>query len=369
MAQIVGIFSRSDETDYAWLMNPLGECCEILTFCITNNNRHELIQCSNQCQCTILYHTKNRGRINVTDVTDSLYDSEIGLLFDRHGKRHVLVVIDDLEDSSQEVKQRILSSQPTLRTKAHDIFLFTKHEKLNMQILREKTQPIIDVIQRGKERSREIVLLLVVTGLSVTVIQETFRSPDERNLLLAGFWSAGAIRAFYKKPSKLFWFTPWIHSTLSWTMTAASFINMYYRPTVSNAGLSFCWLIASLILPRNPFNLNRTVLKTMGYSLVLCTFWKGRQMPNTTKVLEMIVQTVLCSPITLVALWFHHQWTDHRRRHDILENIQKRYSMFPPTTFSSIIVAKYLLISFIDKMVLFLMFYVFKLAFVFHIYF
>lgn len=284
-------------------MNRLGECCEILTFCITNNNRHELIQCSNQCQCTILYHTKNRGRINVTDVTDSLYDSEIGLLFDRHGKRHVLVVIDDLEDSSQEVKQRILSSQPTLRTKTHDIFLFTKHEKLNMQILREKTQPIIDLIQRGKEGSRKIVLLLVVTGLSVTVIREKFPSPDERKLFLAVFWSAGAIIiAFYKKRSKLSWFTPGILSMLPWTMTLASFINTVERPTVSNAGLFFCWLIASLILPRNRFNLNRTFLKMMGYSLVLCTFWKGCQMPKTTKVLEMIVQTVLCSPIILVAL-------------------------------------------------------------------
>ncbi|XP_040211823.1 uncharacterized protein LOC120942927 [Rana temporaria] len=302
MAQIVGIFSRSGETDYAWLTDRLGEHCEVLTVCITNNNRNELILRSNQCQWVILYHTKHRGRVNITDVTDSLYDSEIDLLSDRHGKSHVLVVIDDLEDSSEEVKQRILSSQPTLGTKAHNIFLFTKPEKLNEQILKEKIQPIIDVIQRGKEESREIVLILGVTALSATVIRETIRSPDGRNLLLASLWSAGAIRTFYKKPSKRFWFTPRIHSTLSWTVTLASFINTYYRPTASNASLSFSWLIASVILPRNQFNLNRTALKTMGYSLVIYSFWKGWKMPNTTKVWEMIVQTVLRSPSILAAL-------------------------------------------------------------------
>lgn len=66
------------------------------------------------------------------------------------GPSKVLAVIDDLEDSSEETKNRILSSQPTLREKTgRNVFLFTKEEKRNKQRLREKVQPIIDLIQRG----------------------------------------------------------------------------------------------------------------------------------------------------------------------------------------------------------------------------
>ncbi|PIO23199.1 hypothetical protein AB205_0103160, partial [Aquarana catesbeiana] len=150
MTPMVGIFSRAGDTEYAWLTGRLGEYYNVLPIYISNNNRRVLIQSLSQCQFAILYHSKNRGRINITDVTDSIYDYEISLLSDRLGPSKVLAVIDDLEDSSEETKNKILSSQPTLREKTgRNVFLFTKEEKRNKQRLREKVQPIIDLIQRG----------------------------------------------------------------------------------------------------------------------------------------------------------------------------------------------------------------------------
>ncbi|KAM5151646.1 uncharacterized protein ACMZJ9_009881 [Mantella aurantiaca] len=151
----VGIFSRSDESEYAWLTKGLSHRCAVLPVYISNSNRHVLVQQAHQCQFAILYHTKNRGRVNITDVTDSLYDDEITMLSKYLGKKNVLAVIDDLDDSSKEAKDKILNGQPTLQNCTREVFLFTKLEKQNEEILRVKVQLIIGLIQRGTSRIPE----------------------------------------------------------------------------------------------------------------------------------------------------------------------------------------------------------------------
>ncbi|MEE6527766.1 hypothetical protein FKM82_029372, partial [Ascaphus truei] len=44
------------------------------------------------------------------------------------GKDNVIVVVDDLEDSSSEEKRRILQNQPSIGRLAQDLILFTKEE-------------------------------------------------------------------------------------------------------------------------------------------------------------------------------------------------------------------------------------------------
>lgn len=77
----------------------------------------------------ILYHTKKRGRINITNVTDSLYDEELKFLHNRFEKKNVAVVIDDLEKSDDDEKRRIVEGQKSLSDYARDVFLFTQEDK------------------------------------------------------------------------------------------------------------------------------------------------------------------------------------------------------------------------------------------------
>ncbi|OCT56403.1 uncharacterized protein LOC121398215 [Xenopus laevis] len=77
----------------------------------------------------VLYHSKRRGRINVTDVTDSLYDKELDFMHQSLGKERVIVVIDDLDDSSESEKNRILQSQKSIGQLACDLFLFSTNDK------------------------------------------------------------------------------------------------------------------------------------------------------------------------------------------------------------------------------------------------
>ncbi|PIN97369.1 hypothetical protein AB205_0128450 [Aquarana catesbeiana] len=85
-----------------------------------------------RCTFGILYHTRNRGRINIVDVTNSLYDEEMNYMSQHLGKEKVIVVVDDLEDTSDVEKRRILESQPSIGTLARDIFLFSANDKKNL---------------------------------------------------------------------------------------------------------------------------------------------------------------------------------------------------------------------------------------------
>ncbi|XP_073416780.1 uncharacterized protein [Dendrobates tinctorius] len=128
----VGIFSRAAESEYQWLKTKLESLSfvkSIQPYCISNNGLGEFSSNVSRCDFGILYHTKNRGRVNLTDVTDSLYDEELQELFKYLGKENVIVVIDDLTDSGEGRKTEILKGQPKLGSLAADVFLFSEDEK------------------------------------------------------------------------------------------------------------------------------------------------------------------------------------------------------------------------------------------------
>ncbi|KAM5152271.1 uncharacterized protein ACMZJ9_010473 [Mantella aurantiaca] len=125
----VGIFSRESPDCYRWLVDFLQSFLppgDVESLYIGNTSRIR----PQDYTFSILYHSKTRGRINVTDVTDSLYDGELQALSRTLGKRNVIVVIDDLDNNSDEEKTQLLMSQPSIGMKAQELFLFTPEAKL-----------------------------------------------------------------------------------------------------------------------------------------------------------------------------------------------------------------------------------------------
>ncbi|KAM5152250.1 kinesin-like protein KIF13A [Mantella aurantiaca] len=157
----LGIFSRSAESDYSWLVELLRSAdfrhwIQSVTPCYISSSGFQRFR-DNVSRCTfgILYHTKNKGRINVTDVTDSLYDEELKYLHDRLGKDNVIVVIDDVEYDNDMEYCWILENQPSIRRLARDLLLFSSNEKMAKCDLRHKTNlqrkmGLLESIIKGK---------------------------------------------------------------------------------------------------------------------------------------------------------------------------------------------------------------------------
>ncbi|XP_031749280.1 uncharacterized protein LOC116407663 [Xenopus tropicalis] len=127
---LLGIFSRDDQTNYQWLIDSAYSAVPDIRLVYIGNDSGQIFREEvHKCTFAILYHTLTRGRINITNVTDSLYDVELKYLNDILGKDNVIVVIDDLEDSSSAEKDRILNQQKSLGNLARDVFLFSAMEK------------------------------------------------------------------------------------------------------------------------------------------------------------------------------------------------------------------------------------------------
>ncbi|XP_077303118.1 uncharacterized protein LOC143923368 isoform X1 [Lithobates pipiens] len=142
----VGIFSRSSESDYEWLISelkskPFQSSVSIVRPHHICNSKHKFREAFSQNTFGILYHTKNRGRLNIVDVTDSLYDEELKYLSERLGRENVIVVVDDLEDNGDGEKTRILECQPSIVKLAREIFLFSANDKPVMTISEITQEP------------------------------------------------------------------------------------------------------------------------------------------------------------------------------------------------------------------------------------
>ncbi|XP_073416733.1 uncharacterized protein [Dendrobates tinctorius] len=139
----VGIFSRSTDRDYSWLVDILRSkelsslVANVNSYLIYNSQKfQDFIDDINQSTVGIVYHSKNRGRVNVTNVTDSLYDQELETLHMILGKRNVLVIIDDLEDSGDYRKKGILQEQHSIAKCAKDLILVSHDDKMDPRLRR-----------------------------------------------------------------------------------------------------------------------------------------------------------------------------------------------------------------------------------------
>ncbi|OCT64702.1 uncharacterized protein LOC108701745 [Xenopus laevis] len=142
---LLGIFSRVDQTKYQWLIESAHSSVpDIRPVHIANDSGQNFREEVPKCTIAILYHTVNRGRLNLTNIKDSLYDNELQILHDMLGKENVIVVIDDLEDSNSAEKDRILNEQPSLRRLARDVFLFSTKEKERIPLGNQKKKKIPD---------------------------------------------------------------------------------------------------------------------------------------------------------------------------------------------------------------------------------
>ncbi|XP_063791159.1 centromere-associated protein E-like isoform X2 [Pseudophryne corroboree] len=174
----VGIFSRSAEDNYKWLISELRNTDllrpeDVHSVYISNNHREFYSQLP-KCTFAILYHTKNQGRVNITDVTDSLYDTVLKMLSQRLRKENVIVVVDDLQDSSPAEKDRILSNQPSIGELARDLFLFNeKHET------RENLGKIKEIIRKSGDKTS-----------SSTSVEKSTRNPFKSVSPYTGFSSS-----------------------------------------------------------------------------------------------------------------------------------------------------------------------------------
>ncbi|XP_066433155.1 uncharacterized protein [Eleutherodactylus coqui] len=166
---LVGIFSREDESCYQWLSDKLLEIRNVrdVRSVIITNNSLTFYEEASKCNFAILYHSKTRGRINVTDVNDSLYDLELQHLNTVHGRQNVLVVIDDLDSSNEEEKARILTFQPKIRDLAQDLFLFSSADKASLGY-----QPSAHVLRTLNDMKR--------------VVEGAKKKPNYRRLAMIG---------------------------------------------------------------------------------------------------------------------------------------------------------------------------------------
>ncbi|XP_073524046.1 uncharacterized protein [Phyllobates terribilis] len=132
---IIGIFSREGESQYSWLVNalipdPFRDNVPKFRPCfISNEGSQQFGEVASQCTFAILYHCNPRASTSATNVMGSLYDKELDHLSSRLGKKNVIVVIDDLDDSNESQKKLILENHLSIREQAQDLFLISNKEK------------------------------------------------------------------------------------------------------------------------------------------------------------------------------------------------------------------------------------------------
>ncbi|KAM4632418.1 uncharacterized protein O3C94_018921 [Discoglossus pictus] len=132
MVKKVGVLSREGQEHYKWFTNFLLSFlsqADVIPIYISNSNPYKHWEEISKCSFVILYHSKKRGRINVTDVTDSLYNDELQSLSRELGKTNVIVLIDDLDEGTDDEKNRILGNQPSIKSLASELFIFSVEEK------------------------------------------------------------------------------------------------------------------------------------------------------------------------------------------------------------------------------------------------
>ncbi|XP_077350331.1 uncharacterized protein LOC144000396 [Lithobates pipiens] len=197
---MVGIFSRESDETYSWLVDLLisprfrSVVQDVRPVLVSNTvcgHSTQLAQEIGKCYFAILYHTKKRGRLNVTNVDDSLYDQELRHLSEKLGRERVIVLLDDVETDDLEVYNQILLEQPLIDELSGLLIIMNKDDKRQydrsgdggtsdnrtyQQGIRshskEKIEKIMAKIKKAQEINVPLVLLIgfVVTAVVIIII-------------------------------------------------------------------------------------------------------------------------------------------------------------------------------------------------------
>ncbi|XP_075034877.1 uncharacterized protein LOC142097158 [Mixophyes fleayi] len=156
---IIGIFSRSEEGNYSWLrrlfINEDTGSKDVRSYMISSDTMETIRKFAFHYKFAVLYTTKKNEKMRNTDAQNPL-EQMLEILSAKLGKQRVIMVIDDLDDSSSDVKFKILKNQPCFGQLAADIFLFTAKEKKYLEEQNQEThsgkrKSASDKIQRMKE--------------------------------------------------------------------------------------------------------------------------------------------------------------------------------------------------------------------------
>ncbi|KAG8539730.1 hypothetical protein GDO81_020461 [Engystomops pustulosus] len=184
----VVVTSRAAECNALWIINHLRSQVyrdllgRVTYLPITNRNQEEWSCEVQNHSFSILYHSKHQGRINLTDVTDSLYDLELQELSKTLGRGNVMVVVDDLQKSDEEEKQRILKNQPSISQWASQLLLFAENEK--NPISTQKQQVLLQTFQTAYKRNhhqqqhntlKKVILAAAIGCLTFFVAKRLYR--------------------------------------------------------------------------------------------------------------------------------------------------------------------------------------------------
>ncbi|KAG8539771.1 hypothetical protein GDO81_021708 [Engystomops pustulosus] len=184
----VVVTSRAAECNALWIINHLRSQVyrdllgRVTYLPITNRNQEEWSCEVQNHSFSILYHSKHQGRINLTDVTDSLYDLELQELSKTLGRGNVMVVVDDLQKSDEEEKQRILKNQPSISRWASQLLLFAENEK--NPISTQKQQVLLQTFQTAYKRNhhqqqhntlKKVILAAAIGCLTFFVAKRLYR--------------------------------------------------------------------------------------------------------------------------------------------------------------------------------------------------
>lgn len=186
---LVGIFSMDGEENYRWVTDlllspgfrPLVH--DVRPVNISSGAPWRLAEEISKCTFAILYHTQNRGRLNITDVTDSLYDQELRELCKRRGRQQVAVLVDDVAEDAEAVLVRIALEQPLIRECAEQLLVFDQREKpicssntasyqQREHRTKEKIKRLRSQLAKGRTINKMIFVLLgfVIIGVVIIVL-------------------------------------------------------------------------------------------------------------------------------------------------------------------------------------------------------
>ncbi|KAM4632199.1 uncharacterized protein O3C94_018727 isoform 4-T4 [Discoglossus pictus] len=221
----VSIFSRSGAEEYKWLKELLSPYVNVRNFYISNTNGRQFREEVSICDSAILYHSKKRGRVNITDVTDSLYDEELEYLSEKLGRARVLVIADDLDESGPDSKKIILHNQPSIGNLATELFVFTTEDQKNKELMRRMIEPMCTILlghdyKKHNYESIIIYSMVVVTGWNL------YKKTNVQNALLAAVWAAASARKLCigRKTSLL----PYGVGTSRWVTPFAGGVTLLY---------------------------------------------------------------------------------------------------------------------------------------------